>query len=227
MGPRAREALGRATEADLGNERFPYGSVREIVVAGARLWAIRISYAGELGWELYVPVADAGPVYDALTAGGDVVNAGYYALDSLRIEKGYRAWGRELTPEETPLEAGMAFTVRFDKPGGFLGQAALAAQRARGLTRRLLLFALDDPEAIAWGDEPIYRRGAPVGTLTSAAYGHTLGRAVAMGYVTVAPGEPPAALLPGPYEIDIAGVRVRATASLRAWHDPAGDRLKG
>ena len=226
MGPRAREVLARVTPADLGNTAFPYGSVREIGVAGVRLTAVRISYAGELGWELYVPVGQADLVYDALMAAGDVVNAGYYALDSLRIEKGYRAWGRELTPEDTPLEAGMAFTVRLDKPGGFIGQEALLAQRARGLTRRLLLFALDDPEAIAWGDEPIYRGGEPVGTLTSAAYGHTVGRTVAMGYVPVAPGQAPADLLAGPYEIDIAGVRVRAAASLRAWHDPAGDRLR-
>src|SRR5207244_2185612 len=121
MGPRAREVLARATDADLGNAGFPYGSVREIAVAGAPVRAVRISYAGELGWELYVPVAHAARVYDALVSGGDVVDGGYYALDSLRVEKGYRAWGRELTPHDTPLEAGMAFTVSFDKPGGFTG----------------------------------------------------------------------------------------------------------
>ena len=188
--------------------------------------AVRVSYVGELGWELYVPAARAGAVWDALMAGGDVVPAGYYALDALRIEKGYRAWGRELTPDDTPFEAGLAFTVRMDKPGGFVGREALAAQQARGVGRRLLLFALDDPGAVAWGDETIWRDGAVVGTLTSAAHGYTLGRPVAMGYVRCEAGAALASLLDARYEIDIAGVRVPATASLRPWHDPSGARLR-
>jgi glycine cleavage system aminomethyltransferase T len=225
MGPRARDVLARATGADLGNAAFPYGSVREITVAGVAVRAIRVSYAGELGWELYVPAAQATRVWDALMAGGDVTPAGYYALDSLRIEKGYRAWGRELTPDDTPLQAGLAFTVKLDKPG-FLGRDALIAQTARGVERRLLLFALDDPQAVAWGDEPIYRDGEVVGTLTSAAHGHTLGRPVAMGYVRCEPGAPAAALLSARYAIDLAGTRVVATPSLTAWHDPTGARLR-
>jgi 4-methylaminobutanoate oxidase (formaldehyde-forming) len=227
MGPRARDVLRRATDAGLGNDAFPYGSVREITVAGAPVRAIRVSYAGELGWELYVPVARAGEVWDALMRDGDVVPAGYYALDSLRIEKGYRAWGRELTPDDTPLEAGLAFTVRWDKPGGFLGRDALLAQRARGVSRRLLLFALDDAEAVAWGDEPILRDGRVVGTLTSAAHGHTLGRPVAMGYVACAPGASVESLTAVRYEIDIAGTRVAAAPALQPWHDPKGERLRG
>jgi 4-methylaminobutanoate oxidase (formaldehyde-forming) len=206
MGPRARDVLARATAADLGNAAFPYGSVREIVVADVGVRAIRVSYAGELGWELYVPAPQASRVWDALMAGDDVTPAGYYALDSLRIEKGYRAWGRELTPEDTPWQAGLGFTVRLDK-GDFIGRDALVEQRARGVSRRLLLFALDDPEAVAWGDEPIYRDGEVVGTLTSAAHGHTVGRPVAMGYVRCEPGGP-------------------AEALLSAWHDPRGARLR-
>jgi 4-methylaminobutanoate oxidase (formaldehyde-forming) len=186
--------------------------------------AIRVSYVGELGWELYVPVAGAAAVWDALMAAGDVTPAGYYALDALRIEKGYRAWGRELTPDDTPLEAGLGFTVAWDKPGGFVGREALLAQRARGVSRRLLLFALADPEAVPWGDEPILRAGRVVGALTSAAHGHTLGRPVAMGYVACTAGAPADALLDERYEIDIAGTRVAATAALRAWHDPGGQR---
>jgi len=227
MGPRARDVLRRATEADLGNDAFPYGSVREITVAGAAVRAIRVSYAGELGWELYVPVADAAAVWDTLTREGDVTPAGYYALDGLRIEKGYRAWGRELTPDDTPLEAGLGFTVRWDKPGGFIGRDALVAQRARGVSRRLLLFALADAEAVAWGDEPILRDGRVVGTLTSAAHGHTLGRPVAMGYVACEAGAAAESLLAARYEIDVAGIRVAATAALRPWHDPKGERLRG
>jgi 4-methylaminobutanoate oxidase (formaldehyde-forming) len=225
MGPRVREVLARATDADLDNAAFPYGSVREIAVAGVAVRAIRVSYAGELGWELYVPSAHAPRVWDALMAGDDVTPAGYYALDSLRIEKGYRAWGRELTPDDTPLQAGLGFTVRLDK-SDFIGREALMHQRAQGVSRRLLLFALDDPDAVAWGDEPIYRDGEVVGTLTSAAHGHTLGRPVAMGYVRCAPGAPAEGLLDGRYEIDIAGTRVAAAVSLRAWHDPAGARLR-
>jgi sarcosine dehydrogenase len=225
MGPRARDVLGRATDADLGNTAFPYGSVRGIAVAGVAVRAIRVSYAGELGWELYVPVAEATRVWDALMAGGDVTPAGYYALDSLRIEKGYRAWGRELTPDDTPLQAGLGFTVRLDKPH-FVGRAALVEQRARGVERRLLLFTLDDPEAVAWGDEPIYRDGEVVGTLTSAAHGHTLGRPVAMGYVRCAPGAAAEALLSARYAVDLGGTRVPATPSLRPWHDPTGARLR-
>src|ERR1051326_6259992 len=139
------------------------------------------------------------------------LSAGYYALDALRIEKGYRAWGRELTPDDTPLEAGMGFTVRLDKRGGFIGRDALVAQRERGVSRRLLLFALDDPQLVAWGDEPIWRDGRLVGLLTSAAHGHTVGRPVAMGYVICEPGAPPESLLAARYEIDIAGTRVGAT----------------
>ena len=208
MGPRARDVLARATDADLGNAAFPYGSVREITVAGAAVRAIRVSYAGELGWELYVPAADAPGVWDALMAGDDVTPAGYYALDSLRIEKGYRAWGRELTPDDTPLQAGLGFTVRLDKPG-FIGRDALLAQRAQGVSRRLLLFALDDPEAVAWGDEPIYRDAEVVGTLTSAAHGHTLGRAVAMGYVQLRAG------------------RIRRSAGERTLRDRRGRHARG
>jgi len=226
MGPRARDVLGRATDADLGNAAFPYGSAQKIVVAGAVVRALRVSYAGELGWEIYAPVAEAGAVWDALTRAGDVTPAGYYALDALRIEKGYRAWGRELTPDDTPLEAGLGFTVRWDKPGGFIGRDALVAQRARGVSRRLLLFALEEPEAVAWGDETIWRDGRVAGVLTSAAHGHTVGCPVAMGYVACEPGAAAASLLAARYEIDIAGTRVPATAALHAWHDPKGERLR-
>jgi 4-methylaminobutanoate oxidase (formaldehyde-forming) len=223
MGPRARAVLARATTAALDSVAFPFGSVRDIDVAGVAARAIRLSYVGELGWELYVPVADAGRVWDALMDVGDVTPAGYYALESLRMEKGYRAWGRELTPDDTPLQAGLGFTVTLDRRD-FVGRGALLAQRARGVDRRLLLFALDDAEAVAWGDEPIYRDGRLVGTLTSAAHGHTVGRAVGMGYVECAPGTAAPTLLSGRYDVDVAGVRVPARVSLRAWHDPAGAR---
>jgi 4-methylaminobutanoate oxidase (formaldehyde-forming) len=225
MGPRSREVLARCTSAALDSTAFPYGALREITVAGAGVRAIRLSYVGELGWELYVPVTQARQVWDALMQADEVTPAGYYALDALRVEKGYRAWGRELTVDDTPLQAGLGFTVKLDK-ADFIGRAALQTQRARGVDRRLLLLALDDPEAMAWGDEPIYRDGRLVGTLTSAAHGHTVGRIVAMGYVACEPDAPAEALLAGRYAIDVAGVRVPATPSLRAWHDPTGARLR-
>src|SRR5262245_11732832 len=149
MGPRSREALACVTRADLGNAAFPYGSVRDIDVAGVTVRAVRRSYVGELGWELYAPAARAPAVYDAIMDSGGVTDAGYYALDSLRLEKGYRAWGHELTPHDTPLEAGMAFSIAWDKPGGFIGSEALVRQRQRGVARRLLVLALDEPPLMA------------------------------------------------------------------------------
>ena len=227
MGPRSREALARVTRADLSNAAFPYGSVRDIDIAGVTVRAVRISYVGELGWELYVPATQAPKVYDALMSDGGVTDAGYYALDSLRLEKGYRAWGHELTPEDTPLEAGMTFTIAWDKPGGFIGRDALVAQKQHGLARRLLLFKLDETPLMAWGEEPIYRDGACVGVLTSVGFGHTVGRLVGMGYVPLTSGARPESLLDARWEVDVEGTRVSATPSLRAWHDPTGARMKG
>src|SRR5262249_33830267 len=155
MGPSARALLERLTDVDLGQRAFPFGTVQEICVAHAVVRAMRISYVGESGWELYAPTEHAGAVYDALVAAGGGVglrDAGYYALDSLRLEKGYRAWGREVTPDDTPLEAGLGFAVAFDKPGGFLGRDALLDQRHKGVRKRLVMFSLDDPRAFPWGD---------------------------------------------------------------------------
>jgi len=228
MGPRARDLLARLTRADLSNEAFPFATSREIWLERALVRASRITYVGELGWELYVPVEFAAGVYDALhAAGGDLglADAGYYAIESLRVEKAYRAWGRELTTDDTPLEAGLGFAVRFDKPVPFIGRDALLAQRDRPLEKRLVGFVLDDPEALPWGDEPIWCEGAIVGSTTSAAYGHTLGRAVAMGYVK-RPGVDAAYLATARFEIEIAGDRFSARGGLKAPYDPAGHRIK-
>ena len=228
MGPRARDLLARLTQADLSNEAFPFATSREIWLERALVRASRITYVGELGWELYVPVEFAAGVYDALqAAGGDLglADAGYYAIESLRVEKAYRAWGRELTTDDTPLEAGLGFAVRFDKPVPFIGRDALLAQRDKPLEKRLVSFVLDDPEALPWGDEPIWCEGAIVGSTTSAAYGHTLGRAVAMGYVK-RPGVDAAYLATARFEIEIAGDRFTARGGLKAPYDPAGHRIK-
>ena len=229
MGPRSRQLLSRLTDADLSNEAFPFATMREIGLARAPVRASRITYVGELGWELYVPVEFAAGVYGALReAGGDLglADAGYYAIDSLRMEKAYRAWGRELTTEDTPLEAGLAFAVRLDKPAAFLGREALLRMREQPLTRRLVTFVLEDGEALPLGDEPILCDGRIVGSVTSAAFGHTLGRAVAMGYVRHPDGVDGALLEGATFELDIAGERFKARAGLRAPYDPQGLRVK-
>ena len=229
MGPRSRDLLARLTPIDLSNAAFPFATSREIWLGRTRVRASRITYVGELGWELYVPVECAADVYDALQEAGRELglrDAGYYAIESLRMEKAYRAWGRELTTEDTPLEAGLGFAVRFDKPGGFIGRDALIARRGKPMTRRLVNFVLDDPGAYPLGDEPIWSGGRIVGSTTSAAYGHSLGRAVAMGYVQEAEGVDERTLRDTAFEIEIGGTRATARASLRPPYDPDGVKIK-
>ena len=231
MGPRSRELLGKVSRADFGNAAFPFGSSREVDIGYATVRATRRTYVGELGWELYVPVEQAICVYETLHAAGQplgLLDAGYYALDSLRIEKGYRAWGRELTPDRTPLEAGLGFALKLHADISFRGREALLRQLGQEPTSRLISMTLDDPAAMLWGGELILRDGEPVGHLTSGAYGHTLGRAVAMGYVRDAGRPVDAAFIEqGRYEIDIGGAVKHARAYLRAPYDPSSERVKG
>jgi 4-methylaminobutanoate oxidase (formaldehyde-forming) len=169
-------------------------------------------------------------VYDVLQEHGrdlGLRDAGYYAMDSLRCEKAYRAWGREVTTEDTPWEAGLGFAVRLDKAVPFIGREALVSRRTQPLTKRLLAFVLEDPDALPWGDEPILRDGRVVGVVTSAAFGHTLGRAVAMGYVREPAGVDEAYIAGGAFALDVGGARVPARASLAAPYDPRGLRIKG
>ena len=230
MGPKSRELLGSVSGADLDNDAFPFGACREIGIGYATLRAHRITYVGELGWELYVPVEFAVAVYTALIeAGADfgLRLAGYYAIDSLRMEKGYRAWGADVTPDDTPYEAGLGFAVKLDKGVDFIGREALLRQKDAGITRRLVQFTLEDEDAIAFGRELILRDGEAVGEVTSAAYGHTLGRAVAMGYVKNPDGLAGREFIEtGRYQIDIAGERIGATAHLRPPYDPKGERIR-
>jgi len=229
MGPRSRDLLSRLTRADLSSPAFPFATSSEIRLGGALVRASRITYVGELGWELYVAVELAAGVYDALhEAGGDLglADAGYYAIESLRVEKAYRAWGRELTTDLTPLEAGLGFAVRFDKPAPFIGREALLAQRGKPLAKRLVSFVLDDPEALPLGDEPIWCEGGIVGSTTSAAYGHTLGRAVAMGYVSRPGGVDAAYLSTARFEVEIGGDRFSARGGFKSPYDPDGLRVK-
>ena len=229
MGPHSRDLLGRLTGAELSNAAFPFGTVREIELGYATVRATRITYVGELGWELYVPTELAMGVYDDVVAAGDGLgfrHAGYHAMDSLRLEKGYRSWGHDIGPDDTPLEAGLGFAVAFEKEG-FVGREALLRQRAGPRARRLVMFTLDDPEPLLLGDEPIWCDGALVGRITSGAYGHTLGRSVGMGYVTHPDGIDAVFLGAGRWELEIATERFPATPRLEPPYDPASARVRG
>jgi 4-methylaminobutanoate oxidase (formaldehyde-forming) len=230
MGPRARELLGKVTDADLSNAAFPFATSQLIDVGYARVRATRLTYVGELGWELYVPVEQAVAVYETLQAAGEspgLVDAGYYALESLRIEKGYRAWGRELTPDYHPLEAGIGFAVKLNSEHAFRGREALLMRRLEPLHRRLVIATLADPALTLWGGELILRDGEPVGHLSSAAYGHSIGSAVGMGYVRRDEAAVDEAFIhSGRYQIDIAGTLAEARVQLRAPYDPKGLRIR-
>jgi len=231
QGPASRALLQSLTDADLSSGAFPFGTCREIRIGYQTLLAMRLTYVGELGWELYVPTAFTFPVYDALVEAGrshGLAHCGYHTLNSLRIEKAYREWAHDIGPHDTPLEAGLAFTCAWHKAGGFVGRDALLAQREAGpAKRRLVQFALDDPEPLLYHNEPIYRDGVLNGYTTSAMYGHTLGCAIAMGYVTHPDGVVDDFVSSGRFEIEIGGRRYPARAALKPLYDPAGARARG
>ena len=230
MGPRSRELLSQLTEADMSPAAFPFGTSQIIDLGYARVRASRITYVGELGWELYIPTECAPGVFDALMQAAPSVGgrlAGYHALNSLRMEKGYRHWGHDISDEDTPLQSGLGFAVAMKKPGGFIGLEALQAQKEAGLTRRLVQFALDDATPLLYHNEPICRDGAIVGRISSGMFGHHLGKSLGMGYVECqTQGEAPEVILQGKYEIEVAGVRYSAQPSLAPLYDPSSARIK-
>ena len=230
MGPRSRELLRQLTDADLSHTAFPFATSQVIDLGYARVRASRITYVGELGWELYIPTECAPGVFDAIMAAAPSVGgrlAGYHALNSLRMEKGYRHWGHDISDEDTPLQAGLGFAVAMNKPGGFIGHAALVAQKDAGLTRRLVQFALADDQGLLYHNEPIWRDNKIVGRISSGMFGHHLGKSLGMGYVECAQqGEPADAILSGHYEVEVAGVRIPATPSLAPLYDPTSARVK-
>jgi 4-methylaminobutanoate oxidase (formaldehyde-forming) len=228
-GPRSRRLLESLTPEDLGNGAFPLFTSRETPIGGATVRAARLSYAGELGWELYAPVDMAVGLYDTLMAAGadmGLRNAGTHALASLRIEKGYRAWGHEVTPDDTPLEAGLAFATKLDADVPFIGRDALLEQRRRGLRRRLIHFKLADPEIFILGDEPIVFDGDIAGQATSAAFGHTLGTSVGMGYVLLEERSLETMIDSGAFEVELAGERHSVEVSLSPFFDRSGKRMR-
>jgi len=231
QGPKSRDILSRVTDADLGNAAFPFATSQEIDVGYARVIANRLTYIGELGWELHIPTEFAQGVFDALMAAGaehGLKPAGYHALEHLRCERAYREYELDLTPEDTPLEAGLGFTVKLDKPGGFIGRDALMRQKDTGpLSKRLVMFKLKDPEPVLYHEEIIRMNGNIVGYISSGAFGFTLGTSVGMGYVKHADGVTEELIESADWEIEIACERFPAEAALRAFYDPAGAKVKG
>jgi len=223
-GPQARELLSRVCEDDLGNAAFPYFGARRIAVGPVPVLALRVSYVGEMGWELYAPTEYGQFLWDLLWSTGaplGITAAGGAAFESLRLEKGYRLWGQDIHTEYTPLEAGLGFAVRTGK-GDFLGREAVIRQKEAGITRKLCPITLDDPERVVMGKEPILDGDRALGYVTSAAYGHTIGRGIAYGYLPIshtAEGTP--------VTIEFFGERLAATVAREPLYDPEGMRLKG
>ena len=229
MGPKARDILARICPDDLSNAGFPFGTARQISVALCPVLALRVTYVGELGWELHIPTDMAMTVYSALMAAGaqdGLANAGYRALETLRLEKGYRAWGSDIGPDHTPVEAGLAWACKMKSGLPFLGRDALAQQMETGVKKRLAGFIVDDPNVILLGRETILRDGKRVGWLSSGGFGHTLGLPVGYGYVRDPNGVSDDMLNSGQYQLEVASDLVPCRLSLRPFYDPTGARVK-
>jgi glycine cleavage system aminomethyltransferase T/glycine/D-amino acid oxidase-like deaminating enzyme len=225
MGPRSREVLSGLSDTDF--DHFGFATSRVISLGGATVRATRITYVGELGWELYVPTETALGVYEQLSEAG-VGDAGYYAIESLRLEKGFRAFARELTPDYNPLEAGLLFACKLKTDIDFLGRAALEGARSRGPRRRLVSFVVDDPDPMLWGGELVLRDDSPVGQVTSAAWGETLGACVGLAYVADPSGVTSRDwVLDGTYTVNVGGSVHPVTVGLRPPYDPGNERVRG
>ena len=227
MGPRARDILAAVTAEDVSNAALPFGSARILTIAGVKVRALRVTYVGELGWELHCPINQLGEVYDALMAADPALRpVGYRALESLRLEKGYRAWSSDITPNDTPFEAGLGWAVKLKSSTPFLGRAALEAAQGKPLTKSLMTFTVEDPAAVLVGRETILRDGQAVGYLTSGGYGYSIGKSIGLGYVRHEAGVTEPWLTAGRYALVIAGAETPATLSLKPLVDPEGARIK-
>lgn len=230
QGPKSRDLLSKVTDADLSNDAFPFATSQEIDMGFARVIANRLTYVGELGWELHIPSEFAQGVCERIMTEGEAFGlkpAGYHALEHLRSERAYREYEFDLTPEDTLLEAGLSFTIDFDKPGGFIGREPLLKQKqSRPLTKRLVMFKLKDPQAVLFHDEVIWMNGEIAGYISSGAYAFTLGASVGMGYIRHPDGVTADLIKDASFDIEIAGKRFSAEASFRAFYDPKGERVK-
>ncbi|MCP4461122.1 MAG: FAD-dependent oxidoreductase [Cytophagales bacterium] len=229
MGPKARDLMTSLTDTDMSNEAFPFATSQEIFMGYAKVRASRITFVGELGWEVYIPAEMAQSVYDVIIEKGkqyNLTHAGYHALNSCRMEKGYRHWGHDITIDDTPLEAGLGFAVSFKKEGGFIGKEALLKQKEEGIKKRMVQFILDDPEPLLYHNEPIWRDDKIVGYITSGMFGHTIGRSIGMGYVNNEEGATLDFVRSGKYEIEVACKRYSASAATQPSYDPKNERIK-
>ena len=229
MGPKARDLLSAVSDADFSNDAFSFSSAELIRIADAHVWATRMSFVGELGWELSIANTDAEAVHDALSQAGsafDLGYAGHWCLDTCRMEKAFRHWGHDIGPDDTPLHAGLGFAVAWHKDMEFLGKAALLEQRRQGVDRHLMLFAVDGAHPLVLHDEPIFCDGVHVGRTTSGNRGFRVGKTLCMGYIACERGTKKSDLLAGHYEIEIAGVRFTLEALARPPYDPTGERMR-
>jgi 4-methylaminobutanoate oxidase (formaldehyde-forming) len=223
-GPRARDVLAAVSPADLSNDAFPFMTTRETTVGDVPVRALRVTFVGELGWEIYCSSEYGLTLWETLWDAGrehGVVAGGYRAIDTMRLEKGYRVWGSDITPETTPYEAGLGFAVRLDKPGGFLGRDALAAAKERGPSRRLRCLTLADPRSVVLGNEPVRVGGDVVGRVTSGGYGWSVGQSIAYAYLPVAHAAEGTDV-----EVEIFGRWVGGLVTKEPLLDPAGLRVK-
>ncbi len=229
MGPRSRELLQKVSDDDLTHAGFPFATLREITVAGEPVRALRLTYVGELGWELHMPIEATGRVYDALIAAGadlGIADAGYRAIESLRLEKGYRAWGADITPADSPFEAGLGWAVKLKSDQPFLGREAAEAVANSPKKKLLACFTLDDPEVVLQGRETIFRDGAPAGYLASGGWGYSVAKNIGYGYVRNGAGVDRDYLTAGSYELEVACERVPCELHLGPLYDPKMERIK-
>jgi 4-methylaminobutanoate oxidase (formaldehyde-forming) len=229
MGPKSRDILASVTRTDVSNAAFSFGTAQRIGIAGAPVLALRVTYVGELGWELHFPVEYAVNVYETLMAAGmghGIRNAGYRTIETMRLEKGYRAWAGDIGPDFTPLEAGMGWAVKLRKNVDFKGRKAIEAQKANGMKKFLACFTIDDPAVILLGRETILRDGKPAGWLSSAGWGYTVAKNIGFGYVRSRDGVDAAYVSGGRYELEVATERMPCAVTLEPLYDPKMARIK-
>ncbi|MCF6306292.1 MAG: FAD-dependent oxidoreductase [Rhodobacteraceae bacterium] len=228
MGPSARRILVRVSRDNLGNAAFPFGTCQTIRIAGHKVLALRVTYVGELGWELHFPVEHAVKIYSALMEAGGrygMINAGYRAIESLRLEKAYRAWGADIGPDHTPFEAGLGWAIKLGRDIDFKGRAAMEAQKSSGVSKLMAGFMVADPDVVLLGRETVFRNGERIGWLSSAGYGHTIGASIGYGFVRAKDVDADF-VMAGEYELEVASKRVAARVFMGALYDAAMVRVK-
>ena len=229
MGPHSQALLESVSDFDLSNQSCPFGSMTEMKIAGVSCSALRMSYVGELGWELYIPADKAGIVYEEVRRNGnrfDLRHAGFHAMNSLRLEAGYRHWGHDISDEDTPLEAGLGFAIAWEKPTEFIGRESLLKQRYQPLTKRLIQLRVEDPDLISYHDDPIFCDNVYVGRTTGGMWSHTQDRCLSMAYINNPSGVNQDWLDSGDWHIEIGTRRRPITPSIRSFYDPKNHKVR-